>query len=646
MGVADPVPDQFLAGGQRFPARVDLAVGFTPQETANQINDHPHRQYGDDLAHLSGPLPRRWLHFGHLLANLLKPGKTWTDSIDLREGLLGGFPIVVKGEGGEPEIQPGLPVVRVDGDRLPEQFARLIGERHAEEVFSDRGTHLQVPGSGFQGHAEIDRGIFKFEGLKIDVTKFHQRFHPGRIFNHMLFQVVNPILDLLHQGIPRQFFLDTRHRVRRAGGAAAHPWGIHLEGRDETEDQSEQDSGNAEGYRFPFHVSTIPRKLARTPGGVKKHRQPGHGTIRFRITMQEPTQNLFGSEEMALREWLAPVTPHPFHAGQVFHWIYGRGVTDFGKMTDLPLSIRAVLNDRFRIHPPAIAGVARAADGTTKFTIRLEDGEEVESVLIPEGRRITLCISSQVGCALGCRFCLTATMGLRRNLTPGEIVGQVWSLRKHAGLFDRAFNLVLMGMGEPMCNLDSVMAALGILADQRSFATPIRRVTLSTVGHVPGIRSLARYPDRPRLAISLIATTDAQRDRLIPINRKYPIRELFSALREYPLRPKERITFEFVLMAGINDSLEEARRLARLLHGLRSKVNLIRYNRTGMGEFSPPAEYRVIRFRDRLLELGIPVSIRKRKGEEIYAACGQLALRRDVPSPGGNAAGASPDSGR
>ncbi|MCZ6670743.1 MAG: 23S rRNA (adenine(2503)-C(2))-methyltransferase RlmN [Acidobacteria bacterium] len=362
--------------------------------------------------------------------------------------------------------------------------------------------------------------------------------------------------------------------------------------------------------------------------------------------MPEPTQNLFGSEEITLRERLAPVTPHPFHAGQIFHWIYGRGVTDFGKMTDLPLPIRAVLNDRFRIHPPAIASVARAADGTTKFTIRLEDGEEVESVLIPEGRRITLCISSQVGCALGCRFCLTAEMGLRRNLTPGEIVGQVWSLRQHAGLFDRTFNLVLMGMGEPMCNLDAVMAALGILADQRSFATPIRRVTLSTVGHVPGIRALARYPDRPRLAISLVATTDAQRDRLMPINRKYPIRELFSALREYPLRPKERITFEFVLMAGINDSLEEARRLARLLHGLRSKVNLIRYNRTGRGEFSPPAEYRVKRFRDRLLELGIPVSIRKQKGEEIYAACGQLALRRDVPPPGGKAGGGGPQSGR
>ena len=354
--------------------------------------------------------------------------------------------------------------------------------------------------------------------------------------------------------------------------------------------------------------------------------------------MTDTTENLFGRTEADLRDALAPWTDRPFHAGQLFHWIYGRGETDFAAMTDLPRALRASLAERFRIEPPAVARVIRARDGTTKYAIRLADGEEIETVLIPEGGRRTLCVSSQVGCALGCRFCLTAQMGLRRNLTAGEIVGQVWLLRREPELAGRSFNIVLMGMGEPMQNLDAVMEALGILADPRSVAVPMRRVMLSTAGHLPGILRLAQYERRPRLALSLTATTDPQRDRLMPINRKWPIAELLAALREFPFAPRERLTIEYVLLAGVNDSMSDAGRLAHHLRPLPAKVNLIRYNRTDQGDFAPPPEKQVRAFRDRLLELGTAVSIRKRKGEEIFAACGQLALR--APEPGATVDGA------
>lgn len=344
-------------------------------------------------------------------------------------------------------------------------------------------------------------------------------------------------------------------------------------------------------------------------------------------------ENLFGLAQDALRERIGEIAPRPYHAGQIFRWIYARGVAEFASMTDLPRGLRAALEDRFRIRPPEVATVARSADGTSKYTLRLEDGELVETVRIPEARRLTICISSQVGCALGCRFCLTASMGLRRNLTPGEIVGQIWALRGRGDLPGGNFNVVLMGMGEPMHNLEAVMAAIAVLTHLDGFGLPWRRVTLSTAGHVAGIRQLAEYPSRPRLAVSLAATTDAQRDALMPINRRWPIRTLLEALREYPLRARERITFEYVLLDGVNDAPADAARLARLLHGIPAKVNLIRYNRTDQGEFAAPPEPRVRGFRDRLLDLGMPVSIRKRRGEDIFAACGQLALHGQDPGP-------------
>ncbi|MEE9227306.1 MAG: 23S rRNA (adenine(2503)-C(2))-methyltransferase RlmN [Acidobacteriota bacterium] len=348
--------------------------------------------------------------------------------------------------------------------------------------------------------------------------------------------------------------------------------------------------------------------------------------------MSPTAENLFGLTEDGLREKLARLDSRGYQAGQIFRWMYGRGVTDFRAMTNLPLPLRETLGSHFRISCPIVDAVVRAADGTTKYTVRLEDGERVETILIPEGKRLSICVSSQVGCALECRFCMTATMGLRRNLTAGEIVGQVWLLRQHAALSVHPLNIILMGMGEPMQNLPAVMDALRLLADERTFNIPYRRVTLSTAGHVPGIRKLATYPERPRLAVSLTATTDKLRNRLMPINRRYPIGILLETLRGYPLGNREKVTFEYVLLAGVNDSVQDADRLAKLTHGLRCKVNLIRFNRTDGSEFIAQTEERVKIFRDRLRARKVSVTLRKQKGEEIFAACGQLALRRSDPS--------------
>ena len=276
----------------------------------------------------------------------------------------------------------------------------------------------------------------------------------------------------------------------------------------------------------------------------------------------------------------------------------------------------------------------RSADGTEKFLLTLGDGRRIESVFIPDTPALTFCISTQVGCAMACAFCLTGKMGLVRNLTAGEIAGQVRVLAGALAMRNTAFNIVLMGMGEPLHNYDETMKALRILADEHGLAVNPRRVTLSTVGLLPALERLAHEPLMPNLAISLHAPTDLQRGELVPINRKYGIAEIIEACKRFPLRRRSRITFEYVLLAGINDSPEDARRLARLLAGVKSKVNLIPLNAAAGIPFERPTDAAVDRFAKTLAERDVTVSVRKSRGRDIRAACGQLIVEGQQQSPG------------
>jgi 23S rRNA (adenine2503-C2)-methyltransferase len=328
-----------------------------------------------------------------------------------------------------------------------------------------------------------------------------------------------------------------------------------------------------------------------------------------------------------------------FHAGQIFRWIYRRGVTDASAMTDLSLELRQTLAGEFRVSTPALAQREKSVDGTEKFLLRLADGKTIESVFIPDTPSMTFCISTQVGCAMACAFCLTGKMGLARNLTAGEIVGQVRVLVDALSMRDTPFNIVLMGMGEPLHNYDETMKALRILADEHGFALSPKRMTLSTVGLLPQLERLATEPVMPNLAISLHAPTDAQRGALVPINRRYGVADIIAAARRFPLKRRGRITFEYVLLAGVNDRPEDARRLAKLLAGVKSKVNLIPLNAAAGIPFDRPSDEAVDRFGRILADHGLTVSVRKSRGRDIRAACGQLIVEGQRKSAGQQLAG-------
>jgi 23S rRNA (adenine2503-C2)-methyltransferase len=348
-----------------------------------------------------------------------------------------------------------------------------------------------------------------------------------------------------------------------------------------------------------------------------------------------PSFDVAEAELPELEQSLADLGSPRFHARQVFQWIYKRGVTDFGEMTDLGLELRRILAQQMSIATPEVARRERSADGTTKFLLRLADGKYIESVCIPDSPGDTLCISTQVGCAMGCAFCLTGKMGIARNLTAGEIAGQVRVLTRELGLLDRRFNIVLMGMGEPLHNYDATMKALRILADEHGLGVSPRRVTLSTVGVLPALERLATEPFMPNLAISLHSTTEEQRDLLVPINRKYGITELLDVCRRFPIKRRARITFEYVMLQGVNDSPEDARRLARLLSGIRSKVNLLPLNEAAGIPFTRPSDGTVNGFAKILADRGVTVSVRKSRGRDIRAACGQLITESSrVEAPG------------
>jgi len=328
-------------------------------------------------------------------------------------------------------------------------------------------------------------------------------------------------------------------------------------------------------------------------------------------------KNLTGEE---LTAFLSGLGKERFRARQIIRWIYGRGVTSFAGMTDLSKALREELESRAFISDwkPEVTEVS--SDGTRKHLFRLEDGQTVETVRIPmEGERSTLCISTQVGCAMQCAFCLTGTFGLVRNLSPAEIVNQVCAAAKEGPVN----NIVMMGMGEPLHNLDNVVKALQILYDDDGFGFGSRKVTLSTSGLVPEILELGRRI-RVNLAVSLNATTDAVRNELMPVNRRYPLQELMAACREFPLAPRQRITFEYILIRDVNDTPADAKRLVRLMHGIKAKVNLIPYNEHEGSAFRAPRPESIEAFQTYLLSRDIVAIRRASKGQDISAACGQL----------------------
>jgi len=350
--------------------------------------------------------------------------------------------------------------------------------------------------------------------------------------------------------------------------------------------------------------------------------------------------NLLGLPRPALEEFVSQVGSRPFRARQLMQWIYKRGVSSFADMSDLAKDFRARLAQAAEVRAPQIVSVQRSADGTCKWSLRADADQAFEMVFIPEPDRGTLCISSQVGCALDCSFCATAQQGFNRNLSTAEIVGQVWLAvrelaREASPTADataaadprRVTNVVLMGMGEPLANFRNVVPALGILLDDFGFDLSRRRVTLSTSGLVPQIYKLAQVAN-VALAVSLHAPDDALRSELVPINRKHPIAELLSACWHYLDEQNGRsVTFEYVMLDGINDSPAQARALARLLKGHPAKVNLIPFNPFPGTRYRRSPAAAIQRFRDELLQRGVLATVRRTRGEDIDAACGQIAGR-------------------
>ncbi len=338
--------------------------------------------------------------------------------------------------------------------------------------------------------------------------------------------------------------------------------------------------------------------------------------------------DLLGLTRARLGEVLAPVVDRTFRVEQIYQALYDRGVSGFEGMTDLSKDLRTKLAEAFRIGLPEIAESRPASDGTCKYLFRLRDGATVEAVDIPDRGRRTFCISSQAGCALACSFCVTGYWGAGRDLTAGEIVGQVLAIRADRGLPMEGLNLVFMGMGEPLLNVPNVKAALDILTE---WISP-HRITVSTVGILPGLEEMASWERRPNLAISLHAPDDARRTEVMPINRTWPLPDLMAALRRYPLEKGRKITFEYLLIRDFNDDPRDADRLVKLLHGLRAKVNLIPINPDPVlgAAMVPPDDERVERFRKRLQERGLVATVRRRRGDDVSAACGQLrAFGRD-----------------
>jgi 23S rRNA (adenine2503-C2)-methyltransferase len=347
-------------------------------------------------------------------------------------------------------------------------------------------------------------------------------------------------------------------------------------------------------------------------------------------------QALLGLELSEIQEALGPLQPE-FRARQIYDAMYRQRGGELREISTLPLALRTTLAESHTIGLPEIAQRYESRDGTRRYLLRLEDGRTVETVLMPEEGRDTICISSQIGCPVDCKFCMTALLGLERNLTAGEIVGQVLLAAREHSLDPRTgrVNVVVMGQGEPLLNLHAVLKATRLLLDPGGVGLSPRRVTVSTSGIIPKIAELGRQDVRPQLAISLNASTEEMRRELMPITRKYHLKDLMDACRAYPLREWERLTFEYVLLKDVNDSDEDARRVVRLLANLKCKVNLIALNPGPGIPFETPAPERLAAFQA-IVRRAVPCFVRKPRGLDIYAACGQLkrnSVLIDLPQP-------------
>jgi len=345
-------------------------------------------------------------------------------------------------------------------------------------------------------------------------------------------------------------------------------------------------------------------------------------------------QELIGLSVRPIERLLVALGQPPYRGRQLYQALYRQRQWDLRKITTFPPALRHLLAEQVQITLPEIEKKFEGRDGTCRYLLRLADGRQIETVRMPEPGRNTICVSTQVGCPVDCQFCLTGVMGFTRNLSAGEIVGQALRVMEETHRAEgRRWNLVFMGMGEPLLNFGEVIAAVKLLTDPEGIGLSWTRLTLSTAGVVPGIERLGREPERPKLAVSLNATADELRSRIMPINRKWPLAELLRACREFPLRPREKLTFEYVLLEGVNDSEADARRLAKLVQGIRAKVNLIGLNPGPELPFRTPPDETVLRFQQALLQKGLPAFIRKPRGRDIFAACGQLKLMDAQPAP-------------
>jgi len=335
-------------------------------------------------------------------------------------------------------------------------------------------------------------------------------------------------------------------------------------------------------------------------------------------------------ERILIEQFQAPA----YRAGQIFQWVYKQGVYDFSQMTNISAALRNSLAALIKFPAPLTVQRQISKDGTRKYLFELDKGNAIEAVMIKQPARMTLCLSSQVGCGMGCTFCRTATMGFQRHLSAGEIMRQVRGVIDDAKQFgDKFSNVVFMGMGEPLHNLKGVVSAVKILTDPMGLGIGPRKITVSTSGLVPAIEKFGQANLDVNLAVSLNATTDEVRTRIMPVNKAFPIDKLLGALRSYPLKPRKKITIEYVMLHGINDTDADLRRLPRLLEGIPSKVNLIPYNpNAGLGFLAPPKET-VQKWHSTLTGKGVDAFVRWSKGQDISAACGQLAVKRPQVEP-------------
>ena len=342
--------------------------------------------------------------------------------------------------------------------------------------------------------------------------------------------------------------------------------------------------------------------------------------------------NLFGLDRPALEALVADLGEPAYRARQLFVWLYRKRARSLEEMTDLGKDLRARLAASYEVRWPAVAERSHSQDGTVKLLFRLDDGATIESVFIPEERRRTICISTQAGCPLKCAFCLTGIAGYKRNLKPWEILGQVATVMEEAPPRAQPWNVVVMGMGEPLLNYEATVAALRVLMDPEGFAVAPKKLTLSTVGILPALEKLIQEPVRPNLAISLHAPNARLRRELMPIEDKYALEDVVAAARRYPIPRGGLVTYEYVLLRGVNDSPAHARELVRLLRGSRAKVNLIPLNPAPEIPFQAPTPEAVDAFAGILADAHVTVSVRRPRGQDILAACGQLHLKRTAPA--------------